>query len=171
MNFAPGRASFRRLWQVWLGLFGVAMLAPSASEAAGEKNAPAALVAELYARPESASPFFQTKSRRLVDRYFAKPLADLIWKDANDSKGEVGAIDGSPIYDAQDYEPKALEIRPANISGEKATVEVTFENFGKRKRIVYRLVLAGAAEWKISDIEWAPDRTLWGVLQASYSKP
>ena len=46
----------------------------------------------------------------MVDKYFVKSLADLIWKDAHGPKGEVGAIDGDPLYDAQDMEIKKFAI-------------------------------------------------------------
>jgi len=56
---------------------------------------PNALVADLYkAHQQKRSPFFQTRSRALLYKYFEKNLADMIWKDAVKSKGEVGAIDG-----------------------------------------------------------------------------
>jgi hypothetical protein len=136
--------------------------------ARAETAPPQALVTALYRLPDDASPFFQTTDRKRVDRYFTKPLADLIWKDAQASKGEVGAIDGSPIYDAQDYEPKGLKIVPAAISGDAATVTVTFTNYGEKKKILYRFTRAGGGSWRIADIVWAPDRTLLGVLRATY---
>src|SRR4051812_48719899 len=66
---------------------------------------PEALVTELYqAQKNKRGPFFQRRSRALVDKYFVKTLADLIWKDAHGPKDEVGVIDGDPLYDAQDME-------------------------------------------------------------------
>src|SRR6185503_2501974 len=48
---------------------------------------PEALVADLYRQHDrKRSPFFQTRSRALVNNYFAKSLADLIWKDATTKK-------------------------------------------------------------------------------------
>jgi len=62
---------------------------------ASRKLSPKALVADLYRQHnQKHSPFFQTRSRARVDQYFTKLLADLIWKDAHGSKGEVGALDG-----------------------------------------------------------------------------
>jgi hypothetical protein len=38
----------------------------------------------LYAaRASGSSPYFQTKSRALVGKYFTKDLADLIWQDVS----------------------------------------------------------------------------------------
>src|SRR4026207_34185 len=70
-----------------------------------KQTSPRDLVAELYRQSaRKRSPFFQTRSRALVNKYFEKDLGDLIWKDAIRSKGEVGALDGDPLYNAQDME-------------------------------------------------------------------
>ncbi|WP_395745159.1 DUF3828 domain-containing protein [Prosthecobacter sp.] len=123
--------------------------------------APDALVAELYkAEKKKASPFFQDKNRALVDHYFTKELGDLLWKDAKDSKGEVGAIDGDPLYDAQDMEIKDFVIHPAKVEDGKGTVLVTFTNFNEKKRITFHCVKKEGA-WKISDIQYAE----WALLK------
>ena len=77
--------------------------------AASNRLSPNALVADLYrVHNQKHSPFFQTRSRALLYKYFEKGLADMIWKDAVHSKGEVGAIDGDPLYNAQDMDIKKL---------------------------------------------------------------
>ena len=137
---------------------------------AAEKAAtPDSLVAELYkSEKKKASPFFQDKNRALVDHYFTKELADLIWKDAIDSKGEVGAIDGDPLYDAQDMEIKDFVIHPAKTEEGKTTVLVTFVNFKEKKSITFHCVQQGGA-WKISDIQYA-DYALLKLLKDSVAK-
>jgi hypothetical protein len=125
-------------------------------------TAPDAVVKDLYAQHDKKnSPFFQTKNRALVDKYFDKTLADSIWKDANDSKGEVGVIDGDPLYNAQDMEIKNFSVGQAKIESSKATVPVTFENFGKKYSITYELVQKDSA-WKIEDINYGSNGTLRG---------
>lgn len=137
--------------------------------AADKAAAPDALVAELYkSEKKKASPFFQDKDRALVDHYFTKELGDLLWKDTIDSKGEVGALDGDPLFDAQDMEIKNFVIHPANIEEGKATVLVTFVNFEEKKRITFHLVQQGGA-WKISDIQYA-DYALLKLLKDSVGK-
>jgi len=122
--------------------------------AADKAATPEVLVAELYkSEKKKASPFFQSKNRALVDHYFAKELGDLLWKDTIDSKGEVGAIDGDPLYDAQDMEIKDFVIHPAKTDEGKTTVLVTFVNFEEKKRIIFHCVQQGGA-WKISDIQY-----------------
>src|SRR5215471_9288022 len=121
---------------------------------------PDALVADLYrAHKLKRGPFFQTRSRALVDQYFTKSLGDLIWKDARTSKGEVGVIDGDPLYDAQDFEIKNFAIGKPDIDGNNAKVNVTFVNIGEKKTILF-LLTKGAAGWRINDIDYGGGRTL-----------
>lgn len=137
--------------------------------AADKAVTPESLVAELYkSEKKKASPFFQDKNRALVDHYFTKELGDLLWKDATDSKGEVGAIDGDPLYDAQDMEIKNFVIHPAKAEEGKATVMVTFLNFEEKKRITFHCVQQDGA-WKISDIQYA-DYALLKLLKDSVGK-
>lgn len=137
--------------------------------AADKAATPDALVAELYkSEKKKASPFFQDKNRALVDHYFTKELGDLIWKDTINSKGEVGAIDGDPLYDAQDMEIKDFVIHPAKTEVGKATVLVTFVNFKEKKSITFQCVQQGGV-WKISDIKYA-DYALLKLLKDSVGK-
>src|SRR5260370_293987 len=129
-----------------------------------KQTSPDALVTELYRQSgRKHSPFFQTRSRTLLDKYFEKHLADLIWKDAIRSKGEVGAIDGDPLYNAQDMEIKKFAIDKATFAGGKARVNVRFENFGQEKNIVFVLG-NGKTGWRICDIEYGEGRTLVGEV-------
>jgi len=67
------------------------------------QSSPEGLVSNLYKLEEKKqSPFSQTKDRGLVTKYFSERLAQLIWKDAVKSKGEVGALDFDPLYDVQE---------------------------------------------------------------------
>jgi Protein of unknown function (DUF3828) len=121
---------------------------------------PDALVKDLYnSHTHKRSPFFQTHSQPLLYKYFVKSLADLIWNDARNSKGEVGVIDGDPLYDAQDMEIRKFAIGKPSYETGKARVVVTFENFGQNKTIVYLLV-NGKSGWRIDDIDYGEGRTL-----------
>ncbi len=137
--------------------------------AADKAATPDALVAELYkSEKKKASPFFQDKNRALVDHYFTKELGDLIWKDTINSKGEVGTIDGDPLYDAQDMEIKNFVIHPTKTEEGKTTVLVTFVNFKEKKSITFHCVQQGGV-WKISDIQYA-DYALLKLLKDSVVK-
>ncbi|MFL6374504.1 MAG: hypothetical protein ACJ73D_07565 [Pyrinomonadaceae bacterium] len=132
---------------------------PGAVHAGSQGTAAEALVAALYKAGDGKnSPFFQTKSRVLVDKYFTKSLGDLIWNDEVSSakaKG-VGVIEADPLYDAQDEDIKKLAIGHAEVKGNAAIVPVTFTNFGKKQTIKYHLTLVKSA-WKIYDIEYGGD--------------
>jgi hypothetical protein len=128
---------------------------------------PDALVADLYkANKQKRSPFFQTRSRALLYKYFEKGIADLIWKDAVHSKGEVGAIDGDPLYDAQDMEIKKFAIKKPRYEEGRALVDVTFENFGKPQTIMF-ILANGRTGWRIRDIVYSEGRTLASELKES----
>ena len=130
------------------------------------RRSPDALVRNLYwEHNHKRSPFFQTRSRALLYKYFERSLADMIWKDAVRSKGEVGAIDGDPLYDAQDTEIKEFAISKPKYEDMKARVDVSFENFGKKKTIVFVLV-NGKTGWRISNIDYGENETLLKWLRA-----
>src|SRR5437764_12620530 len=124
-----------------IGLLACAILisvtVSSGAHAQSQRNlraSPGALVADLYkAHRRKRSPFFQTRSRALLYKYFEKSLADMIWKDAVSSKGEVGAIDGDPLYDAQDMEIKHFAIAKPRYEPGRRMGQRDFENLDQRK--------------------------------------
>lgn len=117
--------------------------------------APEELIADLYKQHDANnSPFFQTKNRALVDKYFTKATADLIWNDLkNTPEGETGALDADPLYSAQDSDIKNFKVGKGTISGDKAAVPVTFLNFGEKHKVDFQLVTEKNS-WKISDIKY-----------------
>jgi hypothetical protein len=138
--------------------------------AQSQDAAAAALVTDLYKQHDAQhSPFFQTKDRALVDKYFTKATADLIWKDAVSSKGEVGALEADPLYNAQDTDIKNFAVGQAEVKGQNATVPVTFTNYGTKVTVKFALKMAGTA-WKIDDIIWPEGDTLVKTLKANDSQ-
>lgn len=121
---------------------------------------PEAWVSNLYrVHNQKRGPFFQTRSRALLNKYFEKDLANLIWNDRLKSKGEVGVIDGDPLYDAQDMEIKHFVINKARHEPGRELVDATFENIGVKKTITF-IMIKGAAGWRIHDIDYGEGRTL-----------
>ena len=163
MKTTASRLFFLTLFLCTLLGAGSSAVAQSASNAASQ-TAPDTLVANLYKQHKRRSPFFQTRSRALLYKYFEKDLADMIWKDAVKSKGEVGAIDGDPLYDAQDMEIKKFAIALPRYADGKARVNVTFENFKQPKSFIFTLV-NGRTGWRISNIEYGEGRSLRGYLK------
>ena len=140
-----------------------------AAGGAEAQAAPETLVADLYKQHDAKkSPFFQTKDRALVDKYFTKSTADLIWKDATSSKDEVGAIDGDPLYAAQDVEIKNFAVGKGDVKGDTATVPVIFTNYGEKKTVKFSLKLVNSS-WKIDDIIWPEGDSMVKVIKETYS--
>lgn len=122
---------------------------------------PDVVVKNLYAAHNGKhGPFFQTKSRALVDRYFTKAFADAIWKDAVEAKGEVGVLGFDPLYNAQDTGITRFKIKkPMYGEGNReiADVEVSFRNFKKVETILFRLERSKGNKWLIDDISYPTD--------------
>ena len=148
------------------GLSVSAAAKPAAQEFKAIKGiTPRALVVDLYRQHKKRSPFFQTRSRALVDKYFGKELADLLWRDARSSHGEVGAIDGDPLFNAQDMEIKNFSIQEGTGGPRMMEVPVTFENFGEKHRILFRVFSYGGTGWKIGNIEYDDGTSLMEILK------
>lgn len=143
---------------------------PSSAAAESQSAAAESLVADLYKQHDARkSPFFQTKNRALVDKYFTKALGDLIWKDATTSKGEVGAIDGDPLYNTQDPEIKNFAIGKAAVSNETAIVPVTFTNFGNKVAVTFSLKQV-AQSWRIDNIHYGDGDSLMKWLKDTFAE-
>lgn len=148
----------------------------TAGKCAGETAAiaPDAIVKDLYAAQKNpkTSPFFQTKKRALVDKYFTKELADLLWKDVKGADG-VGNLDFDPLYNAQDTRITAFKIgKPDYGEGNRkvADVAVTFKNMGKAETILFRLEQSDAKIWKIGDIYYPGNAESNDSLKAILSR-
>jgi len=130
---------------------------------ATKQMTPEQVVADLYRQHKTKSPFFQNKSRSLVDRYFDKDMADLIWNMPN-SPDEVGPLDGDPLYNAQDMEIRNFVIHKATVTNGTATVLVTFTNIGKKQEVKF-LLASRQSGWKITNIKYDDGTDLIGILK------
>jgi hypothetical protein len=142
------------------------------STAAGQRRSsigkmtPEQAVAALYRQHKKQSPFFQHRSRSLVDRYFDKDLADLIWNMPN-PPDEVGPLDGDPLYNAQDMEIRNFVIHKATVTNGTATVLVTFTNIGKKQEVKF-LLASRQSGWKITNIKYDDGTDLIGILKSGH---
>ena len=100
----------------------------------------------------------------MLDKYFARELADLLWDDARSSGGEVGALDGDPLFNAQDMQITNFSVQEGTVGAQAAEVPVFFENLGEKHQIVFRLV-AEKTGWKIADLAYDDGETLVGILK------
>jgi hypothetical protein len=136
----------------------------SQAQRRAKQDSPERLVSDLYRQHKQRSPFFQTRSRVLLDKYFTRELADLIWRDARSSGDEVGALDGDPLFNAQDMKITNFQIQRATMMSGSASVPVTFENFGEKHQIIFRVVQQRRV-WKIADIAYDDGLSLVKILQ------
>jgi len=149
-------------------LISAIMLAGSSVSSQAQRQSrqmsPEQLVRDLYRQHKQRSPFFQTRSRALLDKYFTRNLADLLWQDARSSGDEVGALDGDPLFNAQDMEITNFAIKEPNLLPNGGTVPVTFENFGKKHVIIFS-VARERGRWKIGDLLYDDGATLVQILR------
>lgn len=146
-------------------LAGLSVSATARQEAKSTNSMAArVVVVSLYNQHKRRSPFFQTRSRALLDKYFTRELSQMLWDDAHSSGDEVGALDGDPLFNAQDMEIKNFSIHEGTGGTTAAEVPVSFENFGKKHQIIFRLVPLRAG-WRIADLAYDDGATLAGVLK------
>ena len=137
------------------------LMLTAATTFAGELSAKD-LVAQFYQVHRSKhDPLDETQ---LLGRYFDAALLKLYLKDKREAKGEVGRLDGDPLYNAQDMEIRDFSVGAPETAGSETRVTVHFKNIGKLTRIVY--VLSRAADgWRISDIRYDDGSSLTKILQ------
>ena len=140
-----------------------------AQSAGAQTLTPDALVRDLYKIHEQDSKtskdrILNGKSRRYLDKYFDKTLADLIWKDLTTDTGYAGVIDFDPFYATQDPNIKNLTVGAPKTTGTKATVIVRFTNSGVKETLNYLLAKQGSG-WRITDIKYDDDSSLLGYFR------
>jgi hypothetical protein len=128
------------------------------SAAADQYGDPAALVTEVYdahAGPRASGelpPLWVDEETR--DLYFsAGLLAAFRFAEANASPDEAPALNGDPLYDAQDWDIADLAIGAATLDRRQASVPVSFLNFGEQRDVLIHLVRSTEG-WRISDVEY-----------------
>src|SRR5437588_7381897 len=137
--------TFMRFLLVLLVSFLTAAISSAADPSAKD------LVAKLYqAHRSKHDPLDETQ---LLGRYFDAALLKLYLKDKREAKGEVGRLDGDPLYNAQDIQITDFSISAPKTTGAETLVMVRFKNIGKSTRVEY--VLGRTADgWKISNIRY-----------------
>src|ERR1700743_2435568 len=93
----------RRLTLLLAALFSIAATSAGAQDAAGAK----AFVAHLYAAYHGQGPDYLGP---MAAKVFSPRLLKLIRRDTALAHGEVGALDGDPICNCQDFEIKDVQV-------------------------------------------------------------
>jgi len=112
-------------------------------------DTPDALLKALYTPYSQGADFDWSKWDEAQFR--SKHLNDLFAKDLKEADGEVGRLDFDPYIDGQDYVITDLKFADAQITGDTATVEVTFKNMDSAEDLTFTLVKE-ADGWKIDDV-------------------
>jgi Protein of unknown function (DUF3828) len=108
---------------------------------------------------------------RDVRRYFAPALAAKIIKDSKDAAGrhEVGALDGDPFIDAQDWDIAAFDIAVSEPAPGKATATVKFTN--KTPKVIVLELVKLKDGWRIAEITYRRDDNKTETLSSIFGKP
>jgi hypothetical protein len=144
----------RALAPILAGLMAVALPA-AAQDAASAK----AFLTALYASYHGDGPDIFGKQAAKV---FSPRLRDLIRRDRELAHGEVGALDGDPVCNCQDFDIKAVRVDATLTGPGRAQATANFRNFGKPQ--VVRLDLVSVAGgWRIDNIheDGTPDLALY----------
>lgn len=117
------------------------------------------LVRALYFEHSTKeNPLRETKDRSLIDQFFAKSTADLIWNDAQKSSGKINRSKINLLFKAPDAAIKKTWVEPAAIGGSKSVVYVTFLNNNKPGDIRIELSQIAGNRWRITEMTY-PDST------------
>ncbi len=110
------------------------------------------------------NPFREKKDRALIDQYFDKPTADLIWSDSQKASGKVNRAKINLLFNAPDAAVKKTWVEPAAVGGTKAVVFVTYQNSGKPEEVKIDLQqLAG--RWRITEMYYPGGKQLTQLLK------
>ena len=122
------------------------------------------LIRALYfEHSKKENPLLETKDRTLVDQFFAKPTADLIWRDAATMLDKLNRTKTNPLFNAADKAIKKTWVLPAAVAGTRAVVYVTFERNAKPEEIRIDMQQI-AGRWRILDMLYPNGKRLTQLL-------
>ena len=123
------------------------------------------LVRALYfEHNDKENPFRERKDRTLIDQFFAKQTADLIWNDAQKPTGSVNRTKTNLLFNAADTAVKKTWVLPAVVSGTRAIVYVTFEHKAKPEEIKIDMQQV-TGRWRIIEMHYPEGKQLTQLLR------
>lgn len=129
--------------------------------------APEQVVKNLYAaqKLEKTNPFAQIKSRALVDQYFTKDFAELVWKT---NSSELG-WNVDPLYNSQDPQITNFVVGTPKEDGDADNLylKVNFKSYGKAESVGFNLRREANKTWKIANIDYSDGEDLASILRYS----
>ncbi len=128
---------------------------------------PGQVVKDLYAaqKNEKTNPFAQIKSRALVDKYFAKDFADLVWKT---NSSELG-WNVDPLFNSQDPQITEFAVGAPKEDGgpDNVYLKVNFKSYGNPESVGFTLQRESNKSWKINNIDYSDGEDLASILRYS----
>lgn len=122
------------------------------------------LVRALYfEHSKKDNPLLETKNRTLIDQFFVKSTADLIWHDASASPGKLNRTKANPLFNSPNEFIKKMWVLPAAVGGSRAVVYVTFERKAKPEEIRIDMQQV-AGRWRIMDMLYPDGKRLTELL-------
>ena len=116
------------------------------------------LVRALYFEHQKTdNPFRTTTDQALVEQFFTKSTAALIWKSKPAGKMEL-------LFKAPDTDVKKTWVEPAAVGGSRAIVYTTFEEKGLKKEIRLELMQT-AGRWRIEEMTYPDGSRLTQLLK------
>lgn len=98
------------------------------------------------------NPFIEVKDPALAEQFFTKPVAAKVLTYAQKS-GKKTTV--SPLFNIPDKQAEKMWVLPATISGDKASVFVTYYDKGKLQEIRCEMELQPSGRFRIADIVYA----------------
>ena len=149
-------------------ILALAAALPAASNAQDLVQA-RAFVERLYAAyAREPGPDYLNRQAKAV---FSPALLTLMKREAEQTpKGEVGALDGDPFCNCQDYKITGVQVVVTATSPGKARAAVAFRNFDQKQTVTLDLV-ATAGQWRVDDIHEEGIPSLVGLLKESLASP
>ncbi|HEX4860228.1 MAG TPA: DUF3828 domain-containing protein [Rhizomicrobium sp.] len=140
------------------------LLAVTPSSAAPPTVTPEQFLRGLYAKyvPHGKPvAFVYPDAKNIVDPAMLK----LLKHDRDMSKGEVGAMDGDPICNCQDWGTLKVTTLKVTMSGDSAaSADVTFKDLGDVQNMRFSLVVVDG-DWRIHDISTKDTPSLAAYLR------
>lgn len=105
-----------------------------------------------------------------IGQVFAPDLIALIKREAASvPKGDVGALDGDPICDCQDWQISNIEVAVSAPKAGVAQADVRFRNAGEARQVRLDLV-AVQGRWRVGDVHTPEMPSLAKLLQDSIAQ-
>lgn len=163
------KATFTKARLLALTLF-CCGLSASAAQAFGQAkpaaDTPAALVKELYrVHNNGKGPILTGKNRAVLQKFFDKKLADLLWKVLTTKTDEVGPLDFDPFFNAQDVQLSDFRISTAVGNDQESAVTVNFRNADRAETIKFRLRHTEVG-WRVTNIVYDDGSDLMKILSS-----